>query len=193
MGNPNRLLENINKVYPWVKCKLDSNVDADINFDPNNQPVFKDWLGNLRVFYAIDFGDHVSIIFENDVPEYYSIDEIHKIAISNLERDIEFKLGKLNFEGGYGILAGGDYEASSIMIKKIWNQIGNELQEDLIVGIPAKDLVFFAKASTVILFKPRFKIVSIIPGMDTLAPDLTEISNGFLLSPNFFLETFSII
>tara|TARA_R100001132_G_C3266891_1_gene89576 strand:- start:946 stop:1524 length:579 start_codon:yes stop_codon:yes gene_type:complete len=147
MGNPNRLLENINKVYPWVKCKLDSNVDADINFDPNNQPVFKDWLGNLRVFYAIDFGDHVSIIFENDVPEYYSIDEIHKIAISNLERDIEFKLGKLNFEGGYGILAGGDYEASSIMIKKIWNQIGNELQEDLIVGIPAKDLVFFAKAS----------------------------------------------
>ena len=78
MGNPNRLLENINKVYPWVKCKLDSNVDADINFDPNNQPVFKDWLGNLRVFYAIDFGDHVSIIFENDVPEYYSIDEIHK-------------------------------------------------------------------------------------------------------------------
>ena len=33
------------------------------------------------------------------------------------------------------------------MIKKIWNQIGNELQEDLIVGIPAKDLVFFAKAS----------------------------------------------
>ena len=31
-----------------------------------------------------------------------------------------------------------------------------------------------------------------MPGMETLAPDLTERSKGFFKSPNFFLTPFSI-
>ena len=52
--------------------------------------------------------------------------------------------------------------------------------------------VFFARALTVSSFKPKFKIVSIIPGIETLAPDLTETNNGFSKSPNFFPHSFSI-
>ena len=52
--------------------------------------------------------------------------------------------------------------------------------------------VFFLRASTVLSFRPKFKIVSIIPGIEILAPDLTDTSNGFLRSPNFFLVFFSI-
>ena len=35
-------------------------------------------------------------------------------------------------------------------------------------------------------------MVSIIPGIETLAPDLTESKRGFFRSPNFFLTSFSI-
>ena len=35
-------------------------------------------------------------------------------------------------------------------------------------------------------------MVSIIPGMDALAPDLTETSSGFSRSPNFLPVIFSI-
>ena len=53
--------------------------------------------------------------------------------------------------------------------------------------------VFLAKAKTVLSLRPKFKIVSIIPGIETLAPDLTDTNKGFFKSPNFFLESFSIL
>ena len=51
--------------------------------------------------------------------------------------------------------------------------------------------VFLANAFTVLSFNPRFKIVSIIPGIETLAPDLTETKSGLFKSPNFFPHSFS--
>ncbi len=36
-----------------------------------------------------------------------------------------------------------------------------------------------------------FKTVSIMPGMDSLAPDRQDISNGFSVEPNFAPITFS--
>ena len=41
-------------------------------------------------------------------------------------------------------------------------------------------------AATTSSFKPRFKMVSIIPGMEALAPERTDTNNGFSRSPNFF-------
>jgi len=46
-------------------------------------------------------------------------------------------------------------------------------------------LVFFERPSTTSSFKPRFRMVSIIPGMDARAPERTETNNGLTLSPNF--------
>ena len=44
--------------------------------------------------------------------------------------------------------------------------------------------VLRAMASTAFSFNPRFKIVSIIPGMEALAPERTETRRGFSSSPN---------
>jgi hypothetical protein len=52
--------------------------------------------------------------------------------------------------------------------------------------------VLFFSATTVLSFKPKFRMVSIIPGIETLDPDLTETSKGFDKLPNSFLEIFSI-
>ena len=51
--------------------------------------------------------------------------------------------------------------------------------------------VALAKAAATSSFIPRLSIVSIIPGIDTLAPDLTETSNGLLSLPNFLLTSCS--
>ena len=45
--------------------------------------------------------------------------------------------------------------------------------------------------STVLSFIPRFRIVSIIPGIESLAPERTETKSGFSLSPNFLPVCFS--
>ena len=50
----------------------------------------------------------------------------------------------------------------------------------------------FAKAITVLSFSPKLRIVSIIPGIETLAPDLTDNKRGSFKSPNFLATSFSI-
>src|SRR4029450_5288519 len=51
--------------------------------------------------------------------------------------------------------------------------------------------VFFATISTTLSFIPRFRMVSIIPGMESRAPDRTDTSKGRSSSPNFFPTEFS--
>jgi len=44
--------------------------------------------------------------------------------------------------------------------------------------------VLFATASTLLAFSPKFKIVSIIPGIEAAAPERIESKRGSLSSPN---------
>src|SRR5438094_427493 len=63
------------------------------------------------------------------------------------------------------------------------------------IRVPGKARVicFFATISTTLSFIPRFRIVSIIPGMESRAPERTETSNGRSLSPNLFPTDFSTL
>ena len=49
----------------------------------------------------------------------------------------------------------------------------------------------FAMASATSGVIPTFKTVSIMPGIECLAPDRTETSRGLLASPKFFPTIFS--
>ena len=51
--------------------------------------------------------------------------------------------------------------------------------------------VFSVSPTTDSSLSPRFRIVSIIPGIDATAPDLTETNKGFFASPNFLPIFFS--
>ena len=48
-----------------------------------------------------------------------------------------------------------------------------------------RDPVDAAKPSVEISFSPRFRIVFIIPGIESFAPERTDTRSGLLLSPNF--------
>ena len=49
-----------------------------------------------------------------------------------------------------------------------------------------KSPVCSANPCTVSSLRPRFRTVSIMPGIENAAPDRTETSSGLLASPNFF-------
>lgn len=136
------------KIYPWVKVMLN---DGDNSNTGTTIPglkidiVMKSWLGDLAIFYAVDRGNMFSLMQQKDVPAGMSVDELHEIAVTNLERDIQFKLMETNF-GGHGIVAGGDHEAGAICLPGIWQWIAGELKDNLVVAVPAKDLVFLVPA-----------------------------------------------
>lgn len=65
------------------------------------------------------------------------------MALINLSREVEFELHKSHL-GFYGLVAGGNHEAGAICLPGLWKQLATELNDNLVVVIPAKDLLFFS-------------------------------------------------
>jgi hypothetical protein len=49
--------------------------------------------------------------------------------------------------GGFGIIADGHHEASALCFKHIWSLCVDKLQDDILIMVPAKDMVLFVPAS----------------------------------------------
>ncbi|NII27974.1 DUF1444 family protein [Pseudoflavitalea sp. X16] len=135
------------KIYPWVKVMFDKDSSNKGTAIPGLKidVVMKPWLGDLAIFYAVDRGNMFSLMQQKDMPPGMSLDELHNIAVDNLEKDIQFKLRETNF-GGYGFTAGGDHEAGAICVPGIWKWVAGELNDSLVVAVPAKDLIMLVPA-----------------------------------------------
>ncbi len=133
------------KIYPAIKSTAGTKQapgERTINItQPDVQPVSKPLVEDLVVYYLVDQGPVFSVLLQKDLPGNISIDELHAIACSNLERDIQVDVQQTT-HGPYGLLAGGNYEASMICLTAFWKSFSDHLQSNLVVAIPAKDLVF---------------------------------------------------
>jgi len=137
--------DNIDKIYPWIKVLLSNNDDThntrhEVILEGGDAPIYKKWLDDLAIFYVVDLVNHFQIILKRDLPSGISKEQLHKIAVANLERDIEYKIHTTNF-GGYMFIAGGNHEAGSICLPEKWDWLSEYLNDDLIVAIPAKDII----------------------------------------------------
>ena len=138
------------KIYPWIKVTFSDedprNTATQITLTGEDSPISRVWLGDLAIFYVADTGDSFQVLLERDLPQDVSKEQLHNLAVDNLNRDIEFKLHETNF-GGHGLIAGGDHEAGSICLPGIWDWLAEHLNDSLIVGVPAKDLVIMVPES----------------------------------------------
>ncbi|MFA7447325.1 MAG: DUF1444 family protein [Weeksellaceae bacterium] len=133
------------KIYPWIKVVYEPdeevpNSTREIKLKDEEQPIMQNWLGNLAIFYAVDEGDQFSLVLKRDLPTKVSIEELHEIATTNLDKDVEFTFNETGF-GGHGLIAGGDHEAGSLTLTGIWEWCADQIQDNLIVAVPAKDLI----------------------------------------------------
>ena len=139
--------ENIcDKIYPWVKTELtDSHALNGKNFSKKDAPVIS-FLGDLNVVFAIKRAEDVyEILKDNMLPPECDIIELYHKSCENLNRDVEFVVAN-TWDGGFGIVADGHHEASSVCFKHIWQVCADKLEDDLIIMIPRKDAVLFAPA-----------------------------------------------
>lgn len=79
------------------------------------------------------------------LPPECDIIEVYHKSCENLNRDVEFVVAN-TWYGGFGIVADGHHEASSVCFKHIWQVCADKLEDDLIIMIPRKDAVLFAPA-----------------------------------------------
>lgn len=135
------------KIYPWVKQRLyDHSALNGKNLSEKEIPVIG-FVGDLYIIFAIKRGDEIyEILKDQMLPPDLDVLELYHIACENLVRDVEFVIGN-TWYGGFGILADGIHEASSLCFKHIWQVCVDKLKDDLILAVPSKDTVLFVPAS----------------------------------------------
>ena len=141
------LFENIkHKIYPWIKETLvDYQALNGKYISPKDTPIIS-FVGDLMIIFVIERGeDTYEIIKDNMLPPDLDIEELYQIACENLVKDVKFVISNTMY-GGFGILADGHHEASSLCFKHIWSMCVDKLQEDVIIMAPAKDMVLFVPA-----------------------------------------------
>ncbi len=142
------LFENIkDKIYPWVKESLvDYKALNGKYISPKDTPIIS-FVGDLMIIFVIERGeDTYEIIKDNMLPPNTDMEEIYRIACENLARDVKFVISNTLY-GGFGIIADGHHEASSLCFKHIWSVCVDKLQDDIVIMVPAKDMVLFVPAS----------------------------------------------
>ena len=149
--NAVKFAEVRNKIYPWIKVMYAPNEEVpnskhEIELKGQDEPITQEWLGNLSIFYVVDEGNSFNVLLKRDLPDSITISELHKIATTNLERDVEFKLNQTNF-GAAGLIAGGNHEAGALCLPNVWEWCSNQYHDNLIVAVPAKDMVLMVPAS----------------------------------------------
>ncbi len=142
------LFKNIkDKIYPWVKETLVDHTALNGKYiSPNDTPIVS-FVGDLMIVFAIERAqDTYEILKDNMLPPDISIEEVYRIACENLVRDVKFVISNTMY-GGFGIIADGHHEASALCFKHIWSLCVDKLQDDILIMVPAKDMVLFVPAN----------------------------------------------
>lgn len=138
------------KIYPWVKVSSEDTAGKPavhvITLSGEDQPVCEPWLGGLIITYVEDCGNSYRMILNRDLPEGFTKAQLHELALENIKRDIGFEVQQTHF-GGYGLIAGGNHEAASVCLPGLWKEFARQLSDDIVVAVPAKDLVFYVPGS----------------------------------------------
>jgi|SRR5690606_4014592 len=136
------------KIFPVIKVEGGGNTTSYIEFTDETQPVFKKIAGDLLCFYGIDRGTHFELILKKQLPESVDLEKLHGIAEENLQKEYrkQIELHETNF-GGYALSCGGEHEAALITIGGVLDIMVEELGENLVFAVPAKDLIFFVNGN----------------------------------------------
>lgn len=142
------LYENIkDKIYPWVKETLVDHQALNGKYISEKDTPLVSFVGDLMIVFVIERGeDAYEIIKDNMLPPDVDIEEIYRKSCENLAKNIKFVISNTMY-GGYGIIADGHHEASSLCFKHIWTMCAEKLEDDLVIMVPSKDMVLFVPAS----------------------------------------------
>lgn len=139
--------ENIkDKIYPWVKETLTDHEARNGKYiSPKDTPLIS-FVGDLMIVFVIERGeDTYEILKDNMLPPDTDMECLYQKACENLAKNVNFVISNTLY-GGFGIIADGHHEASSLCFRHIWAMCSEKLEDDLVIMTPCKDMVLFVPA-----------------------------------------------
>ena len=127
------------KDRPWLEEIKKSLEDRGAKKVPEN--VYEDLNADLIILYAEDSPKNIRYFGPDDLKKAH-IDrkELRGLACQNLERLLP-KIERQGTNGLYMLTAGGDYEPSLLLFDSIWTGLQKEVNGDVVVAIPTRDLL----------------------------------------------------
>lgn len=146
---------DLNKVYPWIKSVGSDGATSYITsyaeqggegrrFPISEELPWHVFGEDVGVFYVFDMGEQFTLAQYSMLPEGMAEDELYETACRNLWNDVEFRIQRGKY-GGWGVICGGNFEASSILFMDIMNTIGEQYGGDFYFAVPARDMMVTAK------------------------------------------------
>jgi uncharacterized protein YtpQ (UPF0354 family) len=112
----------------------------------DNRIVSKPYMAGLHIVYVVDSPGSMRQLSVGDMKEMkLDPEKVHQLAMLNMEKtlgDIP-KADAPELPGLFVITAGDSYEAARVLLHKKWAKIAEEVEGDLVVALPTRDLVFF--------------------------------------------------
>ena len=115
---------------------------------------------DLIVVYAEDRDRSIHYFNQEEFDKLnISKDTLLTFATTNLDNIIP-KIERMGQKGSYALLAGGEYEASLILIADLWTKMTFDVQGNIVIAIPNRDLVFVTGSlddQTITKLRPTIK------------------------------------
>jgi len=131
-------------VVPRVVLSLPSAVVPDIELTHDDSPVEQPFVADLVLFYAFDQPTCFTMVAHRDLTRL-SLDkhQLHDIALTNLRRAIpQPELHEVS-PGVFMLTCGGNFEATTLLLDEVWEQVAETVQGDLVLSVPSRDVVIF--------------------------------------------------
>jgi hypothetical protein len=151
------LMKTFNSIYPYFKriVPSDGNKSECLPHDfstidnskiysiPGVDLVVKNICDDLNCLYAIDNETGLEIIQERQLQEWkITKDMLHEMALANYRFLISEKLKTHGDANGVMFIVDGNLEAGLILIDEIWEQMENQLGEEIVIVAPSRDVLF---------------------------------------------------
>jgi uncharacterized protein YtpQ (UPF0354 family) len=130
----------LERVVPIIKDKRYLIESSKLVENFENTHVYEKYNSELYIFYAEDKENSISYLTKERIEELnIGIEKLKEKAIENLN-SIVSKMESHGEKGYFMLTAGGDYE-TSLLLFDIWNKENFPVDGELIIGIPARDIV----------------------------------------------------
>jgi uncharacterized protein YtpQ (UPF0354 family) len=162
------------KDRPWLEETRQALVSRGAKEIPEH--VFEDFSPDLIIVYAEDSPKNIRYLTPADL-EQVKIErgELRALACENLKRLLP-KIERHGTNGLYMVTAGGDYEASLLLLDSMWSGGPMDVQGDIVVAIPTRDLLLVTGSQNT-------------PGIEKVKQMVKEASSSgsYRLSPKLFV------
>ena len=137
------------RAIAYLKPHVTGSGAADLTLSEADAPVLREFCEGLLVAYVQDRGDVLEFVSGRDLQAAgISGEELHRHAVVNLATALqEGGLQVQPYGAIFAVIAGGNFEASTMALPSLWEQSFRPFVEgDYLAAAPARDVLAFGQA-----------------------------------------------